>query len=62
MNFRVLSESHACMVATVRELWPYAIIGLGGLLTIAWIILLTWFPLRLITSAISFVIGGMNSL
>ena len=62
MNLRVLSNGHAHVVASFRELCPYAILGLGGVLTIAWIVLLSWFPLRLITSAISFVIGGMNSI
>ena len=62
MNFRVLSNSHAYVVASFKELWPYAILGLGGLLTIAWIVLLSWIPVRLIASAISVVIGGTNSI
>jgi hypothetical protein len=56
MNLRVLSNGHAYIVASFRDLWPYAILGLGGLLTIAWIVLLSWIPLRLITSAISMMI------
>jgi len=62
MNLRVLRDSHAYLVTSFKDVWPYAILGLGGLLTIAWIVLLSWIPVRLITSAISIFIGGMNSI
>jgi hypothetical protein len=57
MKFRVLSLPHAArlqnLVSSFRKQGPFAILGLGGALTVLWIVLITWIPLRLITSAIS---------
>src|SRR5262249_25054802 len=62
MNLRVFSNSHVHVVTSFREFSPYAILGLGGVLTIAWIVLLSWIPVRLMTSAISIAIGELNSI
>jgi hypothetical protein len=62
MNLRVLSNGHIYVVSSFKEIWPYAILGLGGVLTIAWIVLLSWIPVRLLTSALSFVFSGMTSI
>lgn len=60
MNFQVLTNSPARTRTSIKDLWPYAILGLGGVLTIAWVVFLTWIPLRLIASFISLVIGEMT--
>ena len=39
--------------------WPLAILGLGGVLTVLWLALIVWIPLRLIASAILIAINGM---
>ena len=39
---------------------PFAVLGLGGVLTIIWIVLIAWVPLQLLTSAISFVVSEMH--
>lgn len=62
MNLRVLSNGHTYVVSSFKELWPYAILGLGGVLTVAWIVLLSWIPVRLLTSAFSYVFGGITSI
>ena len=60
MNFQVLTNNPARTRTSIKDLWPYAILGLGGVLTIAWVVFLTWIPLRLIASFISLVIGEMT--
>ena len=62
MNYRVLSNGHTYIVSSFKEIWPYAILGLGGVLTVAWIVLLSWIPVRLLTSAFSYVFGSMTSI
>ena len=61
MNIRIFSTIYASTLENLRasfaELWPYAILGLGGVLTVLWIGLIIWIPLRLITSVISIAIG-----
>jgi hypothetical protein len=42
-----------------RAQWPVAILSLGGVLTLLWVALIAWIPLRLIASAISMAINGM---
>jgi len=60
MNHRVLNNGHGFIVSSFREIWPYAILGLGAVLTIAWIALLSWIPVRLLTSALLFVFGSVS--
>ena len=60
MNFRVLTSNPAHTLTSIKDLWPYAILGLGGVLTVAWVVFLTWIPVRLIASFISLVIGQMT--
>ena len=62
MNFRILTNGHAYVVSSFKELWPYAILGLGGVLTVAWIVLLSWIPARLLAFAFSIVFAGMTSI
>lgn len=61
MKRHVLSTGYATtlegVVTTFRKQGPFAILGLGGVLTIFWIVLLTSVPLRLIMSAISILIS-----
>jgi len=60
MSLHALTSNPARTRTSIKDLWPYAILGLGGVLTIAWVVFLTWIPLRLIASIISLVIGQMT--
>ena len=61
MKIRILSAAYVTtlqnLLTSFRELWPYAILGLGGILTVLWAGLIIWIPLRLITSVISIAVS-----
>ena len=63
MKARVLSITYASaleiLVSSFRKQVPIAILGLGGILTVLWIVLVIWIPLWLIASAISFVVSNV---
>ena len=66
MKLHVLSLTYATtfehLFSALRKQIPFAIVGLGGILTLVWIALVAWIPLRLITSVISIVITEMPSI
>ena len=63
MKLRVLSLTYASaleiLVSFFRKQGPIAVLGLGGILTVLWIILMTWIPLWLMASAISFAVSNL---
>ena len=54
MKTRVLSTAHtANFGSSFRKQGPLVALGLGGLFTILWIVLISWIPMQFIMWAIS---------
>jgi hypothetical protein len=50
------------LASSFKRHGPFAVLGLGGVLTIVWIVLIAWGPLQLLTSAISFAVSEILSI
>ncbi len=48
------------LASTLKRHAPFAVLGLGGVLTVMWIVLIAWAPLQLLTSAITFAVYEMH--
>jgi hypothetical protein len=66
MKFGSLNISYARrldgLATSFKRHGSFAVLGLGGVLTIIWIVLIAWAPLQLLTSAISFAVSEMHSI
>jgi hypothetical protein len=66
MKLDGLSNSYARplegLASSFKRHGPFAVLGLGGVLTLIWIVLVAWVPLQLLTSAISFAVSEMLSI
>jgi hypothetical protein len=66
MKLDVLSISDARplegLASSFKRHGPFAVLGLGGVLTLIWIVLIAWVPLRLLSSAILFAVSEMVSI
>lgn len=66
MKLDNLSASYARplegIASSLKRHGPFAVLGLGGVLTLIWIVLIAWVPLQLLTSAISFAVSEMLSI
>jgi len=66
MKFSSLNISYARplegLASSFKRRGPVTVLGLGGVLTIIWIVLIAWAPLQLLTSAISFAVSELHSI
>ncbi len=46
-------------LSSCKKQSPFAVLGLGGALTVLWIVLLAWVPVQLIYSMIAVVLRGI---
>ena len=60
MKSRVLSTAQApTLGSSFRKQGPLVALGLGGLFTILWIVLISWIPMQLIVWAISLAVTDL---
>ncbi len=50
------------LASSLKRHGPFAVLGLGGVLTLIWIVLIAWVPVQLLTTAISFAVSEMLSI
>jgi hypothetical protein len=66
MKFGSLNISYAKALggfaSSFKKHGAFAVLGMGGVLTILWIVLIAWAPLQLLTTAISFAVSEILSI